>query len=148
VINLPRRANPRPTRRGAGKLDLYSSWIKTLKNASVGRVVLVKTKKQKEILESLKVKNVIAYLQMRPDFKLVDYLGRKNKEVILLFSTDRPNNSLCAKLTGVLKQHKIKTITRFRKVLFGCEQKDLSGLLTYLYKHVADSPRKRAGVSY
>ena len=31
---MPRRANPRPTRRGAGKLDLYSNWLKTLKNAS------------------------------------------------------------------------------------------------------------------
>jgi 5S rRNA maturation endonuclease (ribonuclease M5) len=145
---MPRRANPRPTRRAEGKMDLYSDWLKNIKNASVGRIVLVKNKKAKEILVSLKVKNVIAYIDMRPDYKLFDYLHKKKKEVILLFGADRPNNELCEKLRGRMLQEKIKVNTRFRKPLFGDDIKDLDGLLTYLYKHVADTPRKRSGVKY
>ncbi|MBW3002312.1 hypothetical protein KY338_04075 [Candidatus Woesearchaeota archaeon] len=140
---MPRRANPRPTRRAEGKLDLYTNWLENIRNASVGRIVLVKTKKAKEILQALKVKNVIAYTNFRPEYKLFDYLHRKKKEVILLLGADRPNNALCEKLRGRMLQEKIKVSTRFRKPLFADDMKDMAGLLTFLYKHVADCPRKR-----
>ena len=145
---MPRRNNPRPTRRAEGKLDLYTNWLQNIRNASVGRIVLVKTKKAKEILTLLRVKNVIAHTEMRPDYKLFDYLHKKKKEVIMLFGADRPNNSLCEKLRGRMLQEKIKVSTRFRKPLFADDMKDIAGLLKFLYKHVADCPRKRRGFGY
>ncbi|MBW2974065.1 hypothetical protein KY346_06785 [Candidatus Woesearchaeota archaeon] len=145
---MPRRANPRPTRRAEGKMDLYTNWLQNIKNASVGRIILVKTKKAKEILTDLRVRNVIAYTDMRPDYKLFDYLHKKKKEVILLFGADRPNNALCEKLRGRMLQEKIKVSTRFRKPLFKDDMKDMAGLLKFLHKHVADSPRKRRAVDY
>ena len=145
---MPRRNNPRPTRRAEGKLDLYTNWLQNIKNASVGRIVLVKNVKAKRILESLKVKNVIVYTQMKPEYKLFDYLHKKKKEVILLFGADRPNNKLCEKLRGRMLQEKIKVSTRFRKPLFADDMKDIDGLLAFLHKHVADCPRKRRAVKY
>ena len=145
---MPRRNNSMPTRRAEGKLDLYTNLLQNIKNASVGRIVLVKTKKAKEILQALRVKNVIAYTDFRPEYKLFDYFHRKKKEVILLFGADRPNNALCEKLRGRMLQEKIKVSTRFRKPLFADDMKDMAGLLTFLYKHVADSPRKRRAVKY
>lgn len=145
---MPRRNNPRPARRAEGKMDLYTDWLSNIRNASTGRIVLVKTKKAKEVLQSLRVKNVIAYTEMRPDYKLFDHLHKKKKEVILLFGADRPNNALCEKLRGRMLQEKIKVNTRFRKPLFADDVKDIAGLLAFLHKHVADSPRKHRAVKY
>lgn len=145
---MPRRNNPRPTRRAEGKLDLYTNWLNNIRNASIGRIVLVKNVKAKKILEALKVRNVIAYTQMKPEYKLFDFLHKKKKEVVMLFGADKTNNELCEKLRGRMLQEKIKVNTRFRKPLFADDMKDMDGLLAFLHKHVADSPRKHKAVKY
>lgn len=147
---MPRKNNPRAQGKGECKVDLYSEWLAHLKNASKTRLVLVKSKKAHDVLKRLGIKGTLYYNHpnFRPDYKLIDFLEEQGKEVILLFDADRPSNSACEKLKAKLQQNKIKTNTRFRKILFGCESKDLSGLLTYLHKHVADSTRKHEGLKY
>lgn len=147
---MPRRNNPQATRKGECKVDLYSEWLAHLKNASKTRLILVKSKKAQDVLKRLGIKGAIYYNHpnFKPEYKLVDFLEKQDREVILLFDADRPGNSACEKLKAKLLQNGIKANTRFRKILFGCEQKSLEGFFKYLHMHVADSTRKHEGLKY
>lgn len=147
---MPRRNNPKAQRKGECKIDLYSEWLAHLKNASKTRLVLVKSKRAHDVLKRLGIKGTLYYTHanFRPEYRLIDFLEKQDKEVILLFDADRPGNSACEKLRAKLQQNGIKTNTRFRKILFGCEQKSLEGFLKYLHGHVANTPRKHEGLKY
>ena len=133
---MPRRAST------IGKTDKILNWLRTLKNASKTRVVLVEHKSDADMLADLGIKNILWYLE--PEYKLIDQLV--GKECILLFDVDRKSNSKCEKVKAVLEQNGIKVTTRFRKMLFTTEFKEVGGILAYLNKHIDTTPRK--GLSF
>ena len=139
---MPRKVHKTHVRTKGRELDKLQSWLRTLTNASKERIVFVEHKRDAEILHFLGVQNIIWHKPREPEYKLLDRLQKENKECLLLFDTDRPSNSKCEKLKALLQQNGIKTNTRFRKVLFTTEFKELSGIISYLKKQVNITPRK------
>lgn len=139
---MPRKVHKTHVRTKGRELDKLQNWFKTLINASKERVVVVEHKSDAQILSFLGVSNVVFYQPREPEYKMVDRMGDSNKECILLFDADRKSNATCEKLKALLQQNGIRTNTRFRKVLFTTEFKELGGIITYLKKQINTSPRK------
>ena len=142
---VSRKTNP--DRRSGTAIDRYADWLKHVKNASRTRIVLVEHKKDKDVLESLGVKNV-EYFKSSPEYALIEKIAESQKECILLFDADRPSNKQCERIKSELEQHGVKVSTRFRKILFTGKAKEIGGFLKFLHERVADTPRKHEGQKY
>lgn len=134
-----RRGNPRRRRKGTKDIDAYVEWLKHIRSASRNCAVVVSHKAEADILRQFNVKHV--YYVSEPYFKFIDTLVKLNKECILLFDATHRGNVECERVASDLLQHGIKINTRFRKMLFTSANKELGGLLTFIHKHVAITPR-------
>ncbi len=136
----------RPTKQKECKDDIYVEWLDHVKNASKERVVFVMHKKDADVLASFGIKNLFYYTE--PEFKLLEQIKDEDKECILLFDASRPANKLCEHLKSELEQMGVKCNTRFRKILFTSQFKELSGLNKFLRIHVDPSARKYKELSF
>lgn len=129
-----------------GLLDKMMDWLSHLRKASADRIVLVQNKADADKLSELGVRNLVFYAE--PEFKLIERIAESGKECILLFDTDRPSNERAERLRSLLQEHGVKVNTRFRKVLFSTELKDVAGITAYLKKHVCTSERQRLSKTF
>ncbi len=134
-----RRGSPRSRRKGSADVDVYADWISHIRRASKNCAVVVSHKAEADILGQFKVQHV--YYVQEPYFKFIDALVKLNKECILLFDATHKGNVECERVASDLLQHGIKVNTRFRKMLFTSANKELGGLLTFIHKHIAITPR-------
>ncbi|MEM4254341.1 MAG: hypothetical protein QXR48_03080 [Candidatus Woesearchaeota archaeon] len=134
-----RRGNPKAKRKGSTDVDVYVNWLSHIRRASKDCAVVVSHKAEADILRQFNVKHV--YYVQEPYFKFIDTLVKLNKECILLFDATHRGNVECEHIKSDLLQHGIIVNTRFRKILFTSANKELGGLLTFIHKHVAITPR-------
>ncbi len=134
-----RRGKPRSRRKGSADVDVYSDWISHIRRASGDSAVVVGHKKEADILKGFNIKHV--YCLQEPYFRFIDSLVQLRKECILLFDATHAGNVVCERVASDLLQHGIKVNTRFRKMLFTSASKELGGLLAFIHKHIAISPR-------
>ena len=138
---MARRRKPRGTKTSSSELDMLSSWLKKLRTAAKTRIVLTGNKRAAEKLKFLGVPNTYPATQFT-EYKLIDLLEEFNRETIILFDTHAAANKRCERFIELLRQHKLKVNTRFRKALFTTEMRTVAGITTYLKKHVNTSQRK------
>ncbi|MEM4240263.1 MAG: hypothetical protein QXK08_03665 [Candidatus Woesearchaeota archaeon] len=134
-----RRGKPRSRRKGSADVDIYAGWISHIRSASKNSAVVVGHKKEADILAGFGVKHV--YYLKEPYFRFIETLMKLNKECILLFDATHSGNVDCERVASDLLQHGIKVNTRFRKMLFTSACKELGGLLAFIHKHIAITPR-------
>ena len=135
---MARRAIPQ--RRGQRNIEVYNNWIKNLAHASKSRCVVVQSKRAKDVLKSLAVKNVHCW--HGEEYQMIDKLCKIGKEVLLIFDTDRNSNAKCQKVRYLMEREGIKVSTRFRKLIFTSQSKTLGGFLKFIHEQVATTPRK------
>ncbi len=137
---MPRHVHKTHVRTKGNQPDKLHDWLQHLTNASKNCCVLVQHKHDADVLSSLGVNNVIWHADGEPDYNVLDRIG--DKECILLFDADRPSNERCERIKQVLEENGIKTNTRFRKVLFTTEFKEVGAILAYFDNHIATTSRR------
>jgi len=141
---MARRANPQ--RRGTRNIEVYNNWIKTLANASKTRCVVVQNSKAKDVLKNLGVKNVHCW--HGKEYVMIEKLCKMDKEVLLIFDTDRNSNAKCQKIRYLMERDGLKVSTRFRKLIFASQLKTVNGLVKFIKQQVAMGPRKYASSNF
>ena len=135
---MPRRLTSK-----VGNLDKLIHWMDHVRKASKKFLIVCQHKKDRDVMRSLKCKNVVYPLEPFEDF--VDMIVSAEKPVILLFDGDRNSNSKCEKLRGVLQQRGVKVNTGFRKIIFTQSCRSFSGFLKHVHS-VAGSERVHSGL--
>ncbi len=137
---MPRRVHKTHIRTKGNQSEKLQDWVHHLINASKDCIVLVEHKHDADALSDVGVQDVMWHDEREPGYKLLDRIG--DKQCILLFDVDRPSNEKCERLKQLLEENGIKTNTRFRKMLFTTEFKEVGGIRHYFNKHVSVSSRK------
>ena len=134
-----RRAQPRLRRKKTESVSIYIDWLAHVRNASKKCAVIVGHKRDADVLASLGVQHV--YYVMEPYFRFLTGVSELKRECILLFDATHAGNVMCERVKSDLQQLGTKVNTRFRKLLFMSASKELGGLLSFIHKQVAISPR-------
>ena len=127
--------------RDESELDKFHSWIENLKEASETNIILVEGKKDKNALESFKIKNV--YSLRGALFQTIEKIASLGKDCILLMDLDAEGRKLHAKLLTGLQANGVKVNTRFRKLLFATKIRTIEAIPKYIERQSALNPRKR-----
>lgn len=136
---MPRKNYAQPD-----NLQKYLNWLKALKNASSTHWIVCQTKRDRDGLRMLGVRNV--YYPLDPFVDFVDILSSANKPIILLYNTDRRSNQKYERLRGLLQQRKVKVNPRFRKILFVQKNRTVRGIINEIHR-LAGSDRVHKGLS-
>jgi len=128
-----------------GDIDKLLHWMKHIKNASKKYLIICQHKKDRDVLKSLKCKNVVYPMDPVEDF--VDAIIYTEKPVILLYDGDRKSNQKCIKIKSLLQQHGVKVNMGFRKIIFLLQDRTFAGLLKDLHRQ-AGSERVHSGLPF
>ena len=135
---MPRRAYST-----IGDIDKLVHWMDHIRKASKKYLIVCQHKKDRDVMKSLKCKNVVYPMEPVEDF--VDAIIYTEKPVILLYDGDRNSNAKCIKLKGLLQQHGVKINMGFRKIIFMQKSRTFSGLLKHLHS-LAGTERIHSGL--
>ncbi|MBW2966765.1 hypothetical protein KY342_06700 [Candidatus Woesearchaeota archaeon] len=122
------------------ELDKFRQWTEHLRIKSKEIPIIVETEKEKKVLKGLKVKNIICI--SKPFYDFAEKIAKKNKEVVLLFDTDKRGQDLYTEIKSELEQQGIKIDQRFEQFIFHTKLKKIQGIPNYIEKHLMDTPRK------
>ena len=136
---------PRKNYSKVGDIDKLIHWMQHIKNASKKHLIVCQHKKDRDVLKSLKCKNVVYPMDPVEDF--VDAIIYTEKPVILLYDGDRNSNTKYAKIKSLLQQRGVKINSGFRKIIFLQKGRTFSGLLKDLHR-MAGSERVHAGLPF
>ncbi len=100
----------------------------------------------KTVLKNLGVKNVHCW--HGEEFKMIDKLCTLNKEVLLIFDTDRNSNAKCQKIRYLMEREGLKVSTRFRKLIFASQLKTVNGILKFIREQVVMTPRRQGSSQF
>ncbi|MEM3154722.1 MAG: hypothetical protein QW165_04120, partial [Candidatus Woesearchaeota archaeon] len=126
-----------------GDIDKLIHWMQHIKRASRKFTIVCQHKKGRDILRSLKCKNVVYSLEPLEDF--ADLVSGYNRPVILLYDGDRKSNQKCIKLKSLLQQRGVKVNMGFRKIIFLLKDRTFAGILKDLHRQ-AGSERVHSGL--
>ena len=122
------------------ELDKFRQWVEHLRIKSEEIPIIVETEKEKKVLKQLKVKNII-YIS-KPYYDFAEKIAKKNKEVVLLFDTDKRGQKIYTEVKSELQQQGVKIDQRFQQFVFHTKLKKIQGIPKYIEKHLMDTPRK------
>jgi 5S rRNA maturation endonuclease (ribonuclease M5) len=128
-----------------GDIDKLIHWMQHIKNASKKHLIVCQTKKGRDILKSLKCKNVVYPMDPIEDF--VDAITYAEKPVILLYDGDRKSNEKCIRIKSLLQQRGVKVNMGFRKIIFLLKDRTFAGMLKDLHRQ-AGSERVHSGLPF
>ncbi|GAG36196.1 unnamed protein product [marine sediment metagenome] len=105
-------------------------WLEKLRNSK--KLIIVEGKKDKNALEKLKVKNVVA-ISRKPLYSFIEAINVK--EVIILTDLDKTGRKLYSVLKHKLQAKGVKVDSYFREYLFKNSRiTQIEGLYHYLEK--------------
>ncbi|RLE38853.1 hypothetical protein DRJ17_02760 [Candidatus Woesearchaeota archaeon] len=134
-------ARKNPQDRGMG---VFRDWVDHLRNASKDKIILVQYKTDKDELEQLGIKNIL-YLT-KPEYKVIEQIASTSKECILLFNVNDKSNELCQKIRAKLEENGVKVNTRFRKLMFTTDMREIRGLIKYIRNKATWEEGKRVAI--
>ena len=118
---------PRRSYSTIGEVDKLVHWMDHIRKASKKFTIVCQNKKTRDVLRSLKCKNVVYPLEPVEDF--VDMIASYDRAAILLYDGDRNSNAKYMKIKSLLQQHGVKINSGFRKIIFAQKSRSFSGLL-------------------
>lgn len=122
------------------QLDQFREWIHHLRIKSKEIPVVVESEREKRVLKSLDIKNLICLSIPLEEF--AEGIAQKHKEVILLLDVDKRGQDLYAKVKAELQRNRVKIDQRFIQFIFHIPLKRIEGIPAYFRKHLIDTPRK------
>ncbi len=134
---------PRKSYSTIGGVDKLIHWMDHIRKASKKFTIVCQNKKTRDVLRSLKCKNVVYPLEPVEDF--VDMIASYERPAILLYDGDRNSNSKYMKIKSLLQQHGVKINSGFRKIIFAQKSRSFSGLLKDL-SSMSGSERVRSSL--
>ncbi len=134
---------PRRSYSTIGDVDKLVHWMDHIRKASKKFTIVCQNKKVRDVLRSLKCKNIVYPLEPVEDF--VDMVASYERPVILLYDGDRHSNTKYMKMKSLLQQHGVKINSGFRKIIFTQKSRNFGGFLKNL-SVVSGSERVRSSL--
>jgi 5S rRNA maturation endonuclease (ribonuclease M5) len=122
------------------ELDKFRQWVEHLRIKSKEIPIIVKSEREKKVLQGLKLKNIKCITKSLSDF--AEKVAKKAKEVVLLFDTDKSGRDLYTQVKSELELQGVKIDQRFEQFIFHTKLKKIQGMPKYIEKHLMDTPRK------
>ena len=112
------------------KPEEFEEFLKKLKSASKGKIVVVEGLKDKKALSSLGIKNIMTL--KKPLYAVIEDILETKKDCIILTDLDKKGKQLYSRLSSKLKQFGVKIDNSFREFLFKTELRQIEGINSYL----------------
>jgi 5S rRNA maturation endonuclease (ribonuclease M5) len=110
-------------------------WLNKLRDSK--KLVIVEGEKDKEALQKLGIKNVVA-ISRKPLFEFIEEISNKYTEVIILTDLDSEGRKLYSKLKHNLQKNGVKIDNQFREILFRKTHiSQIEGIFTYFRKSIS-----------
>ena len=112
-------------------MNTLDEWLTNLRKTD--ELIIVEGKKDKQMLESLGIKNIVSICG-KPLYKFIDGLVEKKiKQCIILVDLDKEGKKLYSKIKSNLQRYGIKINNKFREFLYkNTKLTQIEGIESYL----------------